>query len=136
MHKLMENVEKELHAIAEKGLNTGNLNTAYTLIDMYKDLKEVESMGYGATESREMPVMRRDGYRFDRNLNELYDAYCRAKAAYKTNGDQMHREKVTKSLEALMSEICDLMFDIHRDCDFREERDIIMNHMDGIKDMK
>lgn len=42
MEKFCRNVEEELSKIAEKGLNTGNLDTAYKLIDMYKDLKNTE----------------------------------------------------------------------------------------------
>lgn len=42
MEKFCKNVEEELAKIAEKGLNTGNLDTAYKLIDMYKDLKNTE----------------------------------------------------------------------------------------------
>lgn len=42
MGRLCELIEEELRKIAEKGLNTGNLETAYKLIDMYKDLKNTE----------------------------------------------------------------------------------------------
>lgn len=42
MKKLCEVVEQELHKIAEKGLTTSNLDTAYKLIDMYKDLKNTD----------------------------------------------------------------------------------------------
>lgn len=42
IEKLCNVIEEELHKIAEKGLNTGNLDTAYKLIDMYKDLKNTE----------------------------------------------------------------------------------------------
>lgn len=42
MEKLCKVVETELQKIAEKGLSTSNLETAYKLIDMYKDLKNTE----------------------------------------------------------------------------------------------
>ena len=42
IEKLCNVVETELHKIAEKGLSTSNLDTAYKLIDMYKDLKNTE----------------------------------------------------------------------------------------------
>lgn len=45
MEKLCGLIEEELDKIAEKGLNTGNLETAYKLIDMYKDLKNTEYWG-------------------------------------------------------------------------------------------
>lgn len=40
--KLCELIESELSKIAEKGLTTSNLETAYKLVDMYKDLKNTE----------------------------------------------------------------------------------------------
>lgn len=42
MKRLCEIIEEELRKIAEKGLTTGNLETAYKLIDMYKDIKNTE----------------------------------------------------------------------------------------------
>ena len=42
MKKLCELIESELHKIAEKGLTTSNLETAYKLVDMYKDLKNTD----------------------------------------------------------------------------------------------
>lgn len=42
MEKLCSIIEEELGKIAEKGLTTSNLETAYKLIDMYKDLKNTE----------------------------------------------------------------------------------------------
>lgn len=42
MKKLCELIETELGKIAEKGLTTSNLETAYKLVDMYKDLKNTE----------------------------------------------------------------------------------------------
>ena len=35
-----------------------------------------------------------------------------------------------------MSEIGDLIFDIHRDCDFKEEREIVSKHIKGMQDVK
>lgn len=42
MEKMCRIIEEELGKIAEKGLNTSNLETAYKLIDMYKDIKNTE----------------------------------------------------------------------------------------------
>jgi len=38
--RLLERVEKELDTIADKGLTTSNIDLAYKLIDIYKDIKE------------------------------------------------------------------------------------------------
>ena len=42
MEKMIRLIEGELQKIADKGLNTSNLETAYKLIDMYKDIKNTE----------------------------------------------------------------------------------------------
>lgn len=42
MEKLCKLIEEELGKIAEKGLTTSNLETAYKLVGMYKDLKNTE----------------------------------------------------------------------------------------------
>ena len=42
MKKFCELIESELSKIAEKGLTTSNLETAYKLVDMYKDIKNTE----------------------------------------------------------------------------------------------
>lgn len=42
MTKMCRIIEEEIHKITEKGLNTGNIETAYKLVDMYKDLKNTE----------------------------------------------------------------------------------------------
>ena len=140
MHKLMENIKAELHEFGEKGISKDNVHLIGELIDMYKDLKTVESMGFAEdayTEMTDMPkrtVERREGAKFDRNINELYDKYLWCKKEYARDGSQIHREKVTKALEALMSEICDLLFDIHHDADFREEREVIDRHVKSMKE--
>lgn len=137
MHKLMENIVAELHAIGEKGFSPNNLDTAGKLVDMYKDLKAVESMGFAEeayTEMTDMPkrVERREGAKFDRNINELYDKYLWCKKEYSRDHSEVHKEKVVKALDALMSEICDLLFDINRDADFKAERDVIVKHKDSM----
>ena len=134
MHKLMENIKAELHAIGEKGFSQNNLDTAGKLVDMYKDLKTVESMGFAEeayAEMTDMPrrtVERREGAKFDRNINELYDKYLWCKKEYARDHSEVHKEKVVKALDALMSEICDLLFDINRDADFAAERTVIVEH--------
>lgn len=40
MKELLRKVEKELENIGEKGLTSANLETAYKLMDIYKDAKE------------------------------------------------------------------------------------------------
>ena len=142
MHKLMERIEKELHEISEKGFSPTNIDNAMKFVDMYKDLKYVEYMGftegaYHEVKEEMMPgksrtMERRADAKFDRNINELYDKYLWCKKEYSRDHSEVHKEKVVKALDALMSEICDLLFDINRDADFKAERDVIVKHKDSM----
>lgn len=42
MNKMLDVICDEIRKIADKGLTTSNLETAYKLVDMYKDLKNTE----------------------------------------------------------------------------------------------
>ena len=143
MHKLMEKIEKELHDFGEKGLSKDNVPLVGELVDMYKDLKYVEYMGftegaYHEVKEEMMPgksrtIERRADARFDRNINELYDKSLWCKKEYARDHSEIHKEKVIKALEELMSEICDLMFDISKDADFKAERDVVLKYKDSIQ---
>lgn len=73
MEKLCRVIEEELRKIADKGLNTGNLDTAYKLIDMYKDLRDAD---YREVKTEyyleEMGGYSQAGYEKDHSL-EMYD---------------------------------------------------------------
>ena len=44
MHKLFENVEKELKQIEQAGLNSNNLDTAHKLASIGKNIKKIEKL--------------------------------------------------------------------------------------------
>ena len=45
--KLTEKVKEKIQHILDEDINTNNLEHLYKLTDIYKDIKEVESMNYG-----------------------------------------------------------------------------------------
>lgn len=46
-NKVIEKMKESINKILEEGLNTQNIDVLYKLVDIYKDVKEVESMNYG-----------------------------------------------------------------------------------------
>ena len=62
MHKLMEQIKKELKGIEEKGINASNLELIEKLAGIYKDLGEVEKMEKGGQEMQDYGRYR-DNYR-------------------------------------------------------------------------
>ena len=77
-YKLMQNIKDELDKIAEKGLNTGNLETAYKLIDMLKDMENVEYWKC------------KEGY-YDAVLAEMEGGYSQEGYSQARNRDSMGR---------------------------------------------
>ena len=58
MHKLAQDIKKELRQIEETGLNAGNLDAVGKMVDIYKDILKIEEME-GEDEMRD--------YRYDRD---------------------------------------------------------------------
>lgn len=77
-YKLMQNIKDELDKIADKGLNTGNLETAYKLIDMLKDMENVEYWKC------------KEGY-YDAVLAEMEGGYSQEGYSQARNRDSMGR---------------------------------------------
>ena len=61
MHKLMEQIKKELKEIEEKGINASNLELIGKLADIYKDLGEIEKMDNGGQDMQEYGRYREGG---------------------------------------------------------------------------
>lgn len=159
MHKLMEQIKKELVEIEQKGVNASNLELIGKLADIYKDLSEIEKMdkgGQGMTEYGRYRENYRDGgynargnYR-DGGYNDGYgrrysrmrdymdrmvdgmDQYEYGKERYMHGGDD---GRVMEGLEKLMYAMC--MF-VESAMDFAEtpqEKELIRKHLHKISQL-
>lgn len=74
MKKLCELIETELNKIVEKGFTNTNLETAYKLVDMYKDIKNTE---YWDTKGEyyDTVLMEMQGGYSERNYSMMDDDY-------------------------------------------------------------
>lgn len=79
MHKLLENAKRELKQIEEAGLNSGNLDNAYKLVDIAKNICKMQMMEEGEERmrGRHMNEYRdgRGGYRDMDYRNDEYGYY-------------------------------------------------------------
>ena len=71
LKKLEELVTKELEQIGEKGLTSANLETTYKLMDILKDIKEVEETNEEMKGGDSMRYYEREG-RGDYNYGSMY----------------------------------------------------------------
>lgn len=149
MDKLFNNVIKELKSIEENGLNSGNLETAYKLASIGKNLKKIkkeereEAMRYedrGRYSRYDRPYRedrysRRDDERlFDKmyTIEDGLDMYTYGRDRYYGGGD---KTRMTEGLEKLMYSIC--MF-IETAIDFAEtpeEKEVIRKHIQKMKNL-
>lgn len=83
MDKLLQNVEKELKIIADKGLSSSNVDMTYKLIDIYKDLKESDYY------KEATHAMKEGGARMDDYGRGRYNEYDRGRY----NGDEYDRRR-------------------------------------------
>ena len=92
MDKLKKSVEKELEQIGEQGLNASNLEMTDKLVDIYKDLQEVEQMKggqYGMTGYNRRDYQYDKGGRIDwygENYNRYEEGYGRRGGGYNNRG--------------------------------------------------
>lgn len=151
-YKLVELVENELKKIVDKGLNTANLDTAYKLVDMYKDLcnmdywdNEMEdgysAEGYGYRNSRANRGKHyvrghysRTGY--DDGTSASYDKYMSEKRNYRSNKSESCKNRLMESLEDYMDDFTARMEDLADDADCAEERDTIQRYISKIKSLR
>lgn len=149
MYKMCESIAEEISKIADKGLTTSNLETAYKLIDMYKDLKTVEAMegdgysqnGYSMNgyDNGNSYVRRGEHYvrgHYSRDNGDNYSRYSQAKYDYRhsrADGDKM---RIMDSLEDYMQELTDKLEDMINDSDSQEERQTIQRYITKIKSIK
>lgn len=155
MMKLEERICDELEKIADKGLTTSNLETAYKLIDMYKDLKTVEAMeeeypsedysnrGYSRYDGDSMARGRmrakrdsmgrysREGATYEDGGRSYADMrYSQAKMDYRNSKAGKH--DVMDSLNEKMMELKKELQEMSKDSDFPEERQRIDKYVEMI----
>lgn len=148
MYRMGERIKEELDKIAEKGLNIGNLDHAYKLIDMYKDLKNVdyweakkdyyETDGYSERNRKRDShgrYSRSDGYSY-RDGSDAYDRYIDSKRTYRHNaGDGNCKQRLMNTLDDYMDSFTSRMEEMLRDADCAEERETIQRYLSKLNSL-
>lgn len=164
MHKLMKNIREELEKIGEKGLTTSNLETAYKLVDMLKDIAtyqamEGETSGYmDDGESYRRPM---EGYRnreMDYSgrrrrdsrgrymssasdgrdmvpMDDPWDRYQSAKRNYRNGHSGAAKSEMMDALNQYLEDFSTELDRMSNDSDCQEERQMIKRYVQKIKEM-
>lgn len=151
--KMLDVICDEIDKIADKGLTSSNIENAYKLIDMYKDLKTVIAMeesdysyagddgmsmrGRGNSYARRGEHYVRGHYSRDGHESDMsMDRYRNAKNSYRYSRSSGDKQMVMDALEDYMAEMSDKLDSMYRDADTQEERDVIQRYMNKMKNMK
>lgn len=134
----------EIEKITDKGINTGNIEHLYKLIDMYKDMVTVEAMeegtysedytGNSMARGRGRNARRDSMGRYSRNSYNSYEGgmsnmdyaearYSQAKQDYRNS--RAGKSDVMDTLDETMREIKGKLQQMSRESDFPEEREKI-----------
>lgn len=143
--KMLEIVCEEMEKIADKGLTTGNLDTAYKLVDMYKDLKTVEGMdeyydGDDYSQARGRMRAKRDSMgRYSRqyddgnSYNDGERRYMDSKRIYRNDHSMASKQSMLADLNDFMADMHDKLKELKRDADTPEERETIDRYIKMIE---
>lgn len=127
---ILSSVKAEIEAIEKEGLKSSNLNNLEKFSTIYKNLSTWKSEE--KEETAEETIKTYSNNTYDRNMNELYDAYVSRRTLYQSDETTEHKENMIDSLSRLLVEISDLTTLIWNNATFTEERDLISNMLDVI----
>jgi len=155
MHELEHKAKKELEKIAQQGLTTSNLEIASKLVDIVKDIHEIDDMemkGQYSTGRYSGYRDYRDGYRNEyqgdyrergyrgndrmtRGVDRLVegaDMYRAGRERYMQGGN---KEQVLEGLENMMYAICSLVESGMDLAETAEEKEIIRKHIKKLQSL-
>lgn len=150
MDKLKEQVETSLENISNEGIQVGNLDRLYKLIDIHKDIKNEEywkvkeenSMRYSEYGRNQYGYNRepygrrmrdsRGRYRGEEMLDEMNDHYRRYQEGKEMYGNDAESMKALQYMLDLDKEFIKMLM---RDAKSPEEKEMIMGHVEEMGEM-
>ena len=134
--------EEKVEDILKEGINTNNLNLLYQLVDIQKDICEIErsdSMHYGNYDSYGARMRDSRGrYMGYGHLDKMYSEYGRyeeGKEQYNRGGNYNAKEDSIKSLEYMLESMVDFVKMLKQDAKSQEEVNLIKEYTRKISEM-
>ncbi len=150
MEKLLEQIKKELKDIEDKGLTASNLDLAGKLVDLQKDLCEIQKMDKGG--SHEMygdryyntrfyrdgggygeGYSRRGGGRYSNPMRDYMDRAYEGMEDYEYGRERyMHgggEERILEGLDRMMHAVCMVVESAMEFAETPQEKEIVRKHV-------
>ena len=146
MNELLKSrVQKELDNVAEKGLTSSNLETTYKLVDIYKDLCEIDGGESKMYDDRYYDRYRTDRYgdrnyrthneRIDRNLDHMREGYETYDAGRRRYMDGGSNERMLEGVEMAMSAVSKFIEFFMDNAEGQQEKEIVRKYINRIKNV-
>ena len=149
MHELCSKVERELENIGEKGITNSNLDTAYKLIDIYKDIKEAEyykQMTQDGKDSYDTRSYRGDwddkyagrgsderSERTERYLERIRDGVHSYNAGRRRYMDGDSKQRMIEGIEMTMTAIVNFVEFMNDFAESSQEKEIVKKYIEKLK---
>lgn len=156
MRELLSKVESELEKIGDKGLTSGNLDTTYKLIDIFKDIHEAKYYEKMCETDSSYDAPRRDSRgrymgdwdekkygthrypwdgrteRYFERIRDGIDDYSEGKDRYR-DGKSDDREQMINGIDMAMSALVSFVETLYDHTETPREKDVIKEHIDKLK---
>ena len=145
-NRVTEKMTESINKLLDEGLNTQNIDLMYKLVDIYKDMKEVENMNYGEYGRRagynaygnyDMEYGRgnygrssygRQGYdakyRGDESIDRMYNEYGRYQESRNRYGNG---EETDKSFHYMIKSLEDFIKVLYEEAETPQQKQELMN---------
>ena len=137
--KVLRATDEKIEDILREGINSSNLNHLYQLIDIKKDICEIErsdSMHYGNYDSYGARMRDSRGrYKGHDHLDKMYEHYGRyeeGRGAY-NRGNYGAKEDTLHSLEYMLRSVVDFVDMLKEEAVSPEEMNLIHRYLQMIK---
>jgi hypothetical protein len=134
MDALLNRVKRELDVIADKGITSSNLETTYKLIDIYKDIREIECMeGTSSdTETKRTHYTDERTERYLTRMNEGMSEYKEGCAKYRDGGSEA---RMIDGIEITMGAVLNFVESLMDYAETSSEKDIVRKYVNKLKDI-
>ena len=147
MELLLKRVGKELETIADKGISSSNLDSTYKLIDIYKDIKEINCMDNKGTYNDKYYIERYNtGWDKDYNthpIDERHERYLTrmregladynaGRMRYRDGGSE---QRMIDGIEMTMGAVINFVESLIDYAETSQEKEIVRKYVNKLKNV-
>ena len=141
IEKILKTTSEYIEQVGNDGLGSADIDYLFKVVDIYKDMKEVECMNnYGRYDAygdygRRGYDMKYRGDRYMEGMSGSYRNYEAARNEYNNSGNYGAKEEGLKELEYMLHSLVKFAKTIKEEANSPEEQEIVRRHFMKISEM-